>query len=94
MIIRCDLCRGKKRVIGLGMIEKKCQNCKGVGHLIKDEEDVLEPGSEPNAEPDKTVQSNSDKLEDDDVCGDSDSSMSSGDANQHTSYKENAKSKR
>jgi len=90
MIIRCDLCRGKKRVIGLGMIEKKCQNCKGVGHLIKDEEDVSEPG----CESDKTIVSYKSKLEEDGACGDSDSSMSSGVNNEHSSYKGNAKPKR
>lgn len=42
MVIRCEVCLGKKRLIGLGMIEKKCMNCKGVGHLIIDEEKDVE----------------------------------------------------
>ena len=31
---RCDICRGKKKVMGLGMLEKKCVACNGVGHII------------------------------------------------------------
>ena len=30
---RCTLCNGKKRIMGLGMIEKECPECKGVGYI-------------------------------------------------------------
>jgi phage FluMu protein Com len=32
-IIRCDSCRGLKRIVGLGMIEKDCPECRGVGFV-------------------------------------------------------------
>lgn len=35
-LIRCDSCNGRKRVLGMGGMEKTCQPCKGVG-WIKDE---------------------------------------------------------
>ena len=30
-MIRCDCCTGKKTIIGLGNIPRKCHVCKGVG---------------------------------------------------------------
>lgn len=37
---RCDGCNGRKVVIGLGMIEKDCPVCAGVGYVgEKDKED-------------------------------------------------------
>ncbi len=30
-MVRCDCCTGKKTIIGLGNISKKCPVCKGVG---------------------------------------------------------------
>ena len=38
---RCELCNGKKKIIGLGMIEKDCDECNGVGYVqIKTEVEV------------------------------------------------------
>ncbi len=31
MLVRCSACRGAKKVIGLGGIERDCKNCKGAG---------------------------------------------------------------
>lgn len=31
--IRCYKCDGKKTIIGLGMINKECDCCHGVGHV-------------------------------------------------------------
>ena len=30
-MVRCDCCTGKKTIIGLGNIAKKCHACKGLG---------------------------------------------------------------
>ena len=30
-ITRCASCKGRKKFIGLGMIEKSCGECKGIG---------------------------------------------------------------
>jgi hypothetical protein len=30
-MVRCDCCTGKKTIIGLGNISKKCHVCKGMG---------------------------------------------------------------
>ena len=37
---RCESCRGKKIVMGLGYIMKKCAVCNGVGHVAVIEEVV------------------------------------------------------
>lgn len=36
-IERCPNCYGRKRILGLGMIEKECNECKGIGHVKKQE---------------------------------------------------------
>jgi len=33
MLSRCDHCHGKKRMIGLGNMERDCAYCKGVGYV-------------------------------------------------------------
>ena len=33
MIARCPVCVGKKTIMGLGCIIKKCPECSGVGHI-------------------------------------------------------------
>lgn len=33
MLERCPACRGKKEVMGAGMIYHKCKTCLGVGHI-------------------------------------------------------------
>lgn len=38
MLVRCDCCAGKKTIVGLGNIAKKCPACKGVG--FKDCDDL------------------------------------------------------
>ncbi len=30
---RCECCRGRGVVVGLGSMERKCGNCHGVGHV-------------------------------------------------------------
>lgn len=32
MLQRCPVCRGKKEVMGAGMMFKKCEACLGVGY--------------------------------------------------------------
>lgn len=34
---RCTKCSGRKVIRGMGMVEKKCDECKGVGYLESDE---------------------------------------------------------
>lgn len=31
--VRCATCNGKKSVMGLGMLEKECPTCYGVGYI-------------------------------------------------------------
>jgi hypothetical protein len=33
--IHCPVCKGRKRMLGLGLIEKDCSECKGVGFVEK-----------------------------------------------------------
>lgn len=33
MITRCDMCLGKKTIVGLGMLVKDCPRCDGIGHV-------------------------------------------------------------
>jgi len=39
---RCNACNGRKVLVGLGMIEKKCENCKGIGWLESKEDEPKE----------------------------------------------------
>lgn len=32
-LLRCECCQGRKHVIGLGGMQKKCGNCMGVGFV-------------------------------------------------------------
>lgn len=42
-VIHCDICKGKKQLLGLGMIFRDCEACKGVGFVNpKVEEPVIE----------------------------------------------------
>lgn len=38
-IIRCECCVGKKTIIGLGGIIKKCPECKGIGFIDAKKDD-------------------------------------------------------
>jgi phage FluMu protein Com len=38
-LVRCDCCNGRKRVLGMGGMEKPCGPCKGIG-WIKDETEM------------------------------------------------------
>lgn len=38
--IRCPRCRGKAKVLGLGMIVRNCDTCAGAGWVKREEEDV------------------------------------------------------
>ena len=33
MVIRCECCAGRKKIVALGGIVKDCGNCKGVGYV-------------------------------------------------------------
>ena len=33
MAIRCEACKGKRNILGLGAILRKCPECKGVGFI-------------------------------------------------------------
>lgn len=43
MKVKCDACRGHKRVVGLGMIEVECDKCEGYGKIEQSELDVIPP---------------------------------------------------
>lgn len=45
MLSRCTSCHGRKRVIGLGNIEKECPGCKGIGWVTV--VDVVTPSVTP-----------------------------------------------
>lgn len=34
---RCDCCRGRGKLLGLGCMEKDCDNCAGVGYVKVEE---------------------------------------------------------
>lgn len=44
MLIRCDVCKGRKKVFGMGGMQKDCGACDGAGTIDEDvasEEDRL-----------------------------------------------------
>lgn len=34
-LLRCSKCNGRKKIIGLGMMEKECPTCFGIGWVSK-----------------------------------------------------------
>lgn len=38
MYVRCDRCRGQKKVRGLGCLLKKCDVCSGAGFIEREED--------------------------------------------------------
>lgn len=42
-LIRCTRCNGRKIIIGLGMLEKQCPDCIGIGWLAKNTIDIKKP---------------------------------------------------
>lgn len=43
---RCESCRGAKMIKGLGMIEKKCDSCNGIGWIEKKDEVIAKRNDE------------------------------------------------
>lgn len=54
VITRCPLCRGTKKMVGMGMTERDCERCAGKGTVavevkpeliqaLKEEEKIVEP---------------------------------------------------
>ena len=37
-LVKCNACKGQKRIMGMGMMKKDCKACKGIGWLEKEEE--------------------------------------------------------
>jgi phage FluMu protein Com len=37
--MRCPHCRGRKNILGFGMLEKKCPECNGIG-WVEDKENT------------------------------------------------------
>ena len=56
-ITRCPMCRGSKKMLGLGMMERDCEKCAGKGHVMFKEikevkpDVIVEPIVEPVVEP-------------------------------------------
>lgn len=53
-ITRCPMCRGSKKMLGLGMMERDCEKCAGKGHVVFKEikpDVIVEPIIEPVVEP-------------------------------------------
>jgi hypothetical protein len=44
MYQRCHVCRGQKKIKGLGSMIKKCQECSGTGFIEQVEQDVQDAG--------------------------------------------------
>jgi hypothetical protein len=40
-LVRCNKCLGKKKITGLGMIEKQCPDCIGIGWLAEKKIDIM-----------------------------------------------------
>lgn len=56
-ITRCEMCMGKKTILGLGCLIKDCPGCKGIGHVkvvdeIKEHKDNVSFSS---GDPEKSV---------------------------------------
>ena len=43
MPVRCDECKGRKKVIGMGGISKACAACNGIGWINSEPEVVETP---------------------------------------------------
>lgn len=55
-LIRCESCKGLKKTVGLGLIERDCDECKGVGwtnNKLEEPEDISELSSESDTAPSK-----------------------------------------
>ncbi len=44
---RCDCCRGRGTIVGLGSMERDCGHCHGVGHVKVSVDPVDVPSSAP-----------------------------------------------
>ena len=44
MYTRCHVCRGQKKIKGLGSMIKKCGECSGTGFIEQVEQDVQDAG--------------------------------------------------
>lgn len=38
-LVKCESCKGKKELVGLGFTVKRCPTCKGIGY----QEEVIDP---------------------------------------------------
>ena len=46
MLVRCSVCRGQKKIKGLGCMLRKCVACSGAGYVEQDaQEDNIETAS-------------------------------------------------
>lgn len=47
MLVRCAVCRGQKKIKGLGCMLKKCVACSGAGYVEQDDkqDDIIETAS-------------------------------------------------
>lgn len=52
MLSRCSSCHGRKRLIGLGNMEKECHVCKGIGWVTVVEAVTPDFTVKPNVVPD------------------------------------------
>ncbi len=43
---RCPACQGTKRIRGMGMIERKCESCEGIGWIEENESDNKNGGTD------------------------------------------------
>jgi hypothetical protein len=41
MHMKCNVCKGQKTVKGLGSIEHKCNECKGIGYTEASKESIV-----------------------------------------------------
>lgn len=39
-LIRCDVCKSKKVIMGIGCFEVNCYNCNGVGFIDQKDEEI------------------------------------------------------
>ncbi len=59
--VRCDACRGQKKVRALGCLMKRCFECQGTGYLEVEEQEQFE--SDKQAEVKQAVEVNENKEE-------------------------------
>lgn len=58
----CTACKGRKRIMGIGMMEADCKTCAGTGKIIEDKDKELREDMRTLADAYQTLQDENQKL--------------------------------